>query len=61
MAKQKLTYRFHNPNSVESTAEHLLKVLIEANAKKVETEISKASEEVLTSVDETNTYNEHSA
>ena len=36
MAKRKLNYRFHNPNSVEVTAEYILKMLIEANAEKVE-------------------------
>ena len=36
MAKRKLNYRFHNPNPVEVTAEYILKVLIEANAEKVE-------------------------
>lgn len=36
MAKRKLNYRFHNPNPVKVTAEYILKVLIEANAEKVE-------------------------
>lgn len=36
MAKRKLNYRFHNPNPVEVTAEYILKMLIEANAEKVE-------------------------
>ena len=36
MAKRKLNYRFHNPNPVEVTAEYILKVMIEANAEKVE-------------------------
>ena len=36
MAKRKLNYRFHNPNPVEVTADYILKVMIEANAGKVE-------------------------
>ena len=36
MAKRKLNYRFHNPNSVEVTAEYILKVMIETNTEKVE-------------------------
>ena len=34
--ERKLNYRFHNPNPVEVTAEYILKVMIEANAEKVE-------------------------
>ena len=36
MKKQKLNYRFHNPNTAEVTADYILKVFIEANMKKVE-------------------------
>jgi hypothetical protein len=36
VAKRKLNYRFHNPNPVEVTADYILKVMIEANAGKVE-------------------------
>ena len=36
MAKRKRNYRFHNPNSVEVTADYILKVMIEANTEKVE-------------------------
>ena len=32
MKEQKLNYRFHNPNTVEATADILLKVFIEAKA-----------------------------
>ena len=31
-----MNYRFHNPNPVEVTADYILKVFIEVNAKKVE-------------------------
>lgn len=34
--KQKLNYRFHNPNTPEATAEYMIKILIEVNKKKVE-------------------------
>ena len=36
MAKRKLNYQFHNPNPAEVTADYILKVMIEANAGKVE-------------------------
>ena len=42
MKKQKLNYRFHNPNTVEATANILLKVFIEANRQKAETAIHQA-------------------
>ena len=34
--KKKLNYCFHNPNSVEDTAEFLCKMLVELNQDKVE-------------------------
>lgn len=34
--KRKLNYRFHNPNDTKTTADYILKVLIEANEKKLE-------------------------
>ena len=36
LKRTKLNYRFHNPNSAEDTAYFLCKLLIEANAGKVE-------------------------
>ena len=36
MKQRKLNYRFHNPNSAEDTADFLCKLLVEANAGKVE-------------------------
>ena len=36
MKKRELKYIFHNPNSMEATANYLLKVLIEMNTNKVE-------------------------
>ena len=43
MEQKKLNYRFHNPNSAEDTAEFLCKLLIEANAGKVERAIEEAA------------------
>ena len=38
-----MNYRFHNPNSAEDTADFLCKLLIEANAGKVERAIKDAT------------------
>lgn len=43
MKQRKLNYRFHNPNSAEDTADFLCKLLIEANAGKVEHAIEEAA------------------
>ena len=43
MKKTKLNYRFHNPNSAEDTADFLCKLLIEANAGKVERAMEEAA------------------
>ncbi|MBR5579426.1 MAG: hypothetical protein IKW28_10590 [Lachnospiraceae bacterium] len=43
MKKRKLNYRFHNPNSMDVTADFLLKVLIEVNAEKVERAIAEVA------------------
>lgn len=45
MKKIKLNYRFHDPNDPAVAAEYILKVFIEANQKKVEEAIRKASME----------------
>ena len=45
MKKQKLNYRFHNPNTAEVTADYILKVFIEVNAKKVERIMQEVVEE----------------
>lgn len=44
MARKKLNYRFRNPNSVEATADYILKVFIEVNESKVEEAIREARE-----------------
>ncbi|MBR1742274.1 MAG: hypothetical protein IJ733_10510 [Lachnospiraceae bacterium] len=43
MKERKLNYRFHNPNPVDVTADYILKVLIEANADKVERVVKEAA------------------
>lgn len=43
MKQRKLNYRFHNPNSAEDTANFLCKLLIEANAGKIERAIEEAA------------------
>ena len=42
MKQPKLNYRFHNPNTVEATADILLEILIEANREKAEDAIRQA-------------------
>ena len=44
MAKRKLNYRFHNPNPVEVTADYILKLFIEVNAKKVDRVMQEVAE-----------------
>ena len=44
MKKQKLNYRFHNPNTAEVTADYILKVFIEVNTKKVERVMQEVAE-----------------
>jgi len=41
LGKQKLTVRFHNPNSAKSTSEHIGKVFVAANMKKLEQSLKK--------------------
>ena len=41
--ERKLNYRFHDPNPAAATADYILKVLIEANAGKVEAAIQNAA------------------
>lgn len=36
MQKRKLNFRFHNPNTVEATADYILKIFMEVNMSKVE-------------------------
>ena len=43
MKKQKLNYRFHDPNDPAVATEYILKVFVEANQKKVEKVIREAS------------------
>lgn len=46
MKKQRLNYRFHNPNTASVTADYLLKILIEANSEKVEQAIQTAANQI---------------
>lgn len=43
MKQRKLNYRFHNPNLAEDTADLLCRILIEANAGKVERAIEEVA------------------
>jgi hypothetical protein len=43
MKKRKRTYRFHDPNPAAMTADYLLKVFIEADAKKVDAAVREAA------------------
>lgn len=47
MARKKLNYQFHNPNSVEVTAGYILKVFIDVNERKVEEAMREAAEKNL--------------
>ena len=44
--KQKLNYRFHNPNPADVTADYILKVFMEVNEKKVEEAIKMAANQL---------------
>jgi hypothetical protein len=44
--RQKLNYRFHNPNSADVTADYILKVFMEVNEKKVEQAIKMAADQL---------------
>ena len=46
VARKKLNDRFHNPNTVETTADYILKVFMEVNEKKVERAMQEAAENV---------------
>lgn len=46
MQRQKLNYRFHNPNPADVTADYILKVFMEVNEKKVEWAIKIATDQL---------------
>lgn len=46
MKRQKLNYRFHNPNPADVTADCILKVFMEVNEKKVEQAIKTATDQL---------------
>ena len=46
MKERKLNYRFHDPNPAAVTADYILKLFIEADVRKVEAAIQKATEAI---------------
>ena len=52
MKERKLNYWIHDPNPAAVTADHLLKVLIEANMNKVESALREVAERVADSENE---------
>lgn len=46
--KRKLTYRFHNPNTVEATANYIVGLFVEVNTPKIEAAIQAAAEQLKT-------------
>ena len=44
MKRQKLNYRFHNPNTAEVTANYILKLFIEVNVRKVDRVMQEVAE-----------------
>lgn len=46
MKRQKLNYRFHNPNPADVTADYILQVFMEVNEKKVEQAIKTAADQL---------------
>lgn len=44
MKKEKLNYRFHNPNPDSQTASYILKVFMEADREKVEEAVQQAAQ-----------------
>lgn len=46
MKETKLTYSFFNPNTVEDTANYLLKLFVEVNQRKVDEAIQRAAQEL---------------
>jgi len=53
MKRKKLNYRFHNPNPPEVTAEYLMRILVESNARKVEQALQEAAHEIPESSEKT--------
>ncbi len=46
MKKRKLNYQFHDPNPAAVTADYILKIFIEAHARKVEAAIQEAADTI---------------
>ncbi len=45
MRKQKLNYRFHNPNPADVTADYILKIFMEVNKKKVDQALKEVADQ----------------
>lgn len=50
--KIKLNFRFHNPNTVEDTADYIVGILMESNRGKLEEILQEAAEKANGTVDE---------
>ncbi len=61
MKKRKLNYQFHDPNPAAVTADYILKIFIEANARKVEAAIQEAADAIRVSVESPGCCEGHSA
>lgn len=46
MKQSKLTYRFHNPNTPEATADYILKLFVEVNTNKVERALQEVADNI---------------
>lgn len=57
LSKQKLNYRFHNPNTREETADYIAKLFVEVNKNKVERVIQEETDKI----DKEENEKEHSA
>ena len=61
MKERKLNYRIHDPNPAAVTADYILKILIEANAGKVEAAIQNAAAGIPAESETDNCREEHPA
>ena len=61
MKERKLNYRFHDPNPAAVTTGYILKILIEANAEKVESAIREAVGTIPNIAEKTDHCKDHSA
>lgn len=57
LKKRKLNYRFHNPNTLDETADYIIKLFVEVNENKVK----RALEEAADKIENKGNEKEHSA